>query len=277
MFTLGCVAMVSIASAETALQKGYKIMKAVDRLPTFEKVYMENMFQIYDAQGKLLFVKKARSAAFSTNFRDPDTRLKKAISYFYAPADDKGNGALNIELADSEDDDQWLYLKGLRKPKRIIGSDKGSSYMGSDFSNGDMSSTDVEDYHFTWLGEETVNFKGKKIKTQKIQTQFKSDQKREDYGYSKVVIWVHPTSGLTFKMDFYNLEGQLFKKGKLLAFKVLKNKDGKRVFMQTSAEMKNLIKGTKTVIQIPRIKPEKAAGKISSKIFSLKYLTRRWW
>lgn len=267
----------STALAETAEKKGWRIMKAIDQLPSFQKTFNETEFKIYDSQHKLLFTKKARSASFSENYQDPDKRLTKGISYFFAPADDKGNSAMILEKAGDSDDDQWMYLKGLRKPKRIIGSDKSSSYMGSDFSNGDVSGGDFDDYNYTWLGTEKIKFKKKVLQVEKIQVVFKDQKKREDYGYSKAISWVHPKSGLMFKGELYNMEGQLFKKAKLLSFTVKKNRDGKKVFMSTGVQMANLLKGTKTEMRLKRIKVEGQVKKVKPSIFKLDYLTRRWW
>lgn len=274
---LFCFVNISTVFAETNQEKGWRIMKAIDQMPVIQKLYSENTFKIYDSQGKLIFTKRARSASFVEDYKDPDKRLSRSISYFYSPADDKGNGALMLEKPGDEDDDQWIYLKGLRKPKRVIGSDKSSSFMGSDFSNGDVAARDINDYIFTWQGTDIVEFKGKKIKVEKIQNEFKSKQKKEDYGYNKSVIWVHAKSGLVFKGEMYNLNNQLFKKMRMISFAVKKNKDGKKVFMATGMEMKNMLKGTKTIMDISNLKVEKKAKKVNPSIFSLKYLTRKWW
>lgn len=269
--------LVSISFAETVEEKGYRIMQKIDELPAFEKTFTDSSFKIYGTSGKLLFTKKFRSASFNTDYKDPKKRLSKNISYFYSPADDKGNAALMLEKAGDEDNDQWMYLKGLRKPKRVIGSDKSSSYMGSDFSNGDISRGDLEDYNYKWLSTEKYKFKKKMLKLEKIEIVFKDKQDQEDYGYSKMVGLIHPASGMIFKADSYNLDGQHVKTMTMLSFKVLKNKDKKTVFMPTGMRMSSLTKGTKTIMQTKKVSVEKRAKKVNSKIFNLDYLTRRWW
>ncbi len=265
-------------------EKGRKIMEAVDSLPAIEKMISETVLDIYDAQGKKLFSKKSRTGSFITDYKNKDKRLRRSISYFFAPADDKGNGALMIEVADGEDD-QWIYLKGLRKPKRVMGSDKGSSFMGSDFSNGDISAKDIDDSEYTWLGTEKLSTlyaskkKKKKVslKTEKIQSIFKSASLRDDYGYSKSIIWINVKSGLPLKVEYYNLSGQLEKSATLKSFTLKKNKDGKKIYIITSLEIKNVVKGTKTVMKVKKIKTGKAAAKVNPAIFKTKYLTRKWW
>jgi outer membrane lipoprotein-sorting protein len=276
LVTLACVVISSPLIAETPEEKGLRIVTSLDTRPTLEKSIAETVLHIYDAQGKKLFSKKSRSASYMKDFRDPDKRLSRSLSYFFSPADDKGNGALMIEI-DGDDDDQWLYLKGLRKPKRVLGSDKSSSFMGSDFSNGDVAARDIEDYNYKWLGTEKIKFKKKNRTVEKIEARFKSKQLQEDYGYSKTIAWIHVGSGLALKNEMYNLNGQLSKTMRLVDFKVKKNRDGKKIFMPTYVEMKNVLKGTRTVMQMKNIKTGKKAAKIKPGIFKVDYLTRRWW
>lgn len=265
-------------------EKGYCLARYVDRLPVIEKQLNQGKLKIYDAQGKLLFTKKTRSASYHTHYNNPDARLSRNLAYFYAPADDKGNGSLIKEIK-AEDDDQFIYLKGLRKPKRVIGSDKSSSYMGSDMSNGDLARGDLDEYNYKWLGTEKMSsvYKvGKKskvitLKVEKVENSFKSPKKREDYGYSKTIIWANPETGLPFKIENYNMSGQLCKTATTKKFTVKKNRDGKKVYIPTELLVQNVIKGTKTVMQISKIKVEKKASSVKSEIFKTSYLTRRWW
>jgi len=276
LVVLACLTITSPLLAETPQEKGQKIMEKIDKRPVLEKMIAETVLNIYDAQGKKIFSKKSRMASYTENFRDHKKRLKRSLSYFFSPADDKGNGALMTEI-EGDDDDQWLYLKGLRKPKRVLGSDKSSSFMGSDFSNGDVAARDINDYNYTWLGTEKIKFKNKTLAVEKIESAFKNKQLSADYGYNKTVVWIHAKSGLMFKSEMYNLSGQLSKTMKLLSFSVKKNRDGKKIFMATGIEMKNALKGTKTVMNMKNVKTGKAAAKIKPGIFKVDYLTRRWW
>lgn len=276
LFLLLVLFFVPFVIAETPQEKGRKIMEKIDSLPVPEKVLNKVDLYIFDSQGKVVFTKRTRSARYYANFRDPDKRLVRTIASFYAPADDKGNASLTVEVAD-DDDDQWIYLRGLRKPKRIIGSDKSSSFMGSDMSNGDMAPRNIEESDFTWLATETVTYKGKQIPVEKIQAVFKSTQQQEDYAVSKAILWLHVQSGLAFKTEQYNLNGQLFKTTQLLTFTVVKNRDQQKVFMMTGSEVRSVLKGTKTVMKMSNIKTGAAASSVKPEIFATEYLTRRWW
>ena len=273
---LACLISIGPVIANTPQEKGLRIMKQVDALPVIEKQLQQVTLQIYDRQGKRVFTKKVRGANYKTNFRDADKRLVRSISYFYAPADDKGNGSLVVEVADG-DDDQWIYLKGLRKPKRVIGSNKSSSFMGSDMSNGDMAPKNINDSNFIWLGSEKLTFKKKQIPVEKIRVEFKRDQMKQDYGLNHSIIWVHVKSGLVFKAEQYNLDKQLFKTTRLRSFKVFKNRDKKPVFQLTGSEVKSVLKGTKTIMKMSKIRTGKKAASVHAGIFKIEYLTRRWW
>jgi hypothetical protein len=270
------LAIIANLQAQTPQEKGRQIMEAVDALPRIERMISETVLDIYDAQGRQLFSKKSRTATYVENFQDKDKRRQLSISYFFAPADDQGNGALMVENLDGEDD-QWIYLKGLRKPKRVVGSDKSSSFMGSDFSNGDVAARNIDDAVYTWLGTETLTFKERPITVEKIESVFKEPKMRSDYGYSKTISWMHPQSGLPFQLEIYNLNGQLAKTTRLLSFAVHQNRDGQRVFIPTGMEMTTVLRGTKTVMQMQNIQVEAAAGDIEPGIFREEYLTRRWW
>ena len=63
----------------------------------------------------------------------------------------------------------------------------------------------------------------------------------------------------------------------LQSFVVLKNRDGKRVFWPTGNEMKSVLKGTKTIMNITNIKVENEAAKVDPSLFDLSNLTRKWW
>lgn len=263
-------------SAETPASKGRQIMEAVDNLPILEKTLTETVLQIFDARNNQLFSKRSRSAVFYSDFDRPEHRLKRTITYFFAPADSKGNAALMIEIK-GNDDDQWIYLKGLRKPKRVIGSDKSSAFMGSDFSNGDVSARDIDDFHFKWLSTEKIRFRNRDILVEKIESVFRKSQQSEDYGYSRMISWVHVKTGLSIKNQMYDLNNQLYKTSRVQGITVRKNRNGRKVFLVTKMEMKNHLKGTRTVMKLVRIRTGKSVSKIQPRIFSVDYLTRHWW
>ena len=74
--------------------------------------------------------------------------------YFLKPADVKDTAFLNQSYGDKKKgDEQYLYLPALHKVKRIAGSDKTDSFMGSDLTYADMGHIDLDDFSFEILKE----------------------------------------------------------------------------------------------------------------------------
>lgn len=122
---------------------------------------------------------------------------------FLSPADVKGTVLLTHEHLD-KDDDQWLYMPGLKKTKRIISTNKSGPFMGSEFSYEDLSSQ--HNKRFTYSGNaESASFGGKTV--------YKSVRtpKDENSGYSKEIIWVETNTFLIQKIDYYDKNNNLLK------------------------------------------------------------------
>ena len=59
------------------------------------------------------------------------------MTRFLEPGDVKGTVTLLIEQSD-RDDDMWVFLPALKKVRRLVSSNKKESYIGTDFSYGDV-------------------------------------------------------------------------------------------------------------------------------------------
>jgi outer membrane lipoprotein-sorting protein len=75
---------------------------------------------------------------------------KKSLVRITAPKKDAGNGTLMV------DNNMWSYAPKVNRVIKVPSSMMGQSWMGSDFSNKDVSRADdiVEQYHHTLLGKE---------------------------------------------------------------------------------------------------------------------------
>ena len=51
-------------------------------------------------------------------------------------------------------DEMWIYLPALKKTRRIVSSEKGKSFMSSEFSNADMSSPTLSDFQISILKDQ---------------------------------------------------------------------------------------------------------------------------
>jgi len=126
------------------------IMERVDARDDGDNAITDMEMVLIDRRGN----ERVRRIRSFTRDRGED-RLQ--IMFFLYPPDVEGTGFLTWDYEGSErDDDQWLYLPALHKTKRIASSGKSGSFMGSDFSYADMTSSALDDYDYTLVKETEV-------------------------------------------------------------------------------------------------------------------------
>lgn len=131
---------------------------------------------------------------------------RNTLVKFQFPADVKGTGLLTLEHKGSEDD-QWLYLPALRKTRRISASDKGDSFMGSDFTYEDMEQEDLDEFEYKLLGMEDINGEP----CYRIEGIAVSESKKKETSYSRREIWVRKSDFFLLKINYYNRKGSFLK------------------------------------------------------------------
>jgi outer membrane lipoprotein-sorting protein len=166
--------------------------------------------------------------------------LTRFLMTFDAPEDVAGTQMLSIERK-GEDDLQYLYLPAMKDKRRIAGGAKNESFMGTDFTYADMENKDVEDGKYTRLPDETVSG----IEAFRID----SIPEDGDTQYSKIELWIDRKDFLPLKIYFYDRHEKLVKK---LISQRIEPKDGKMTV--TRLMMKNVQKGTKTILEIVEMK-----------------------
>ncbi len=175
---------------------------------------------------------------------------KKRVVKFLKPADVKGVGFLVLS-----DNDMYLYMPAFKKIRRIASHVKHQSFMGTDFSYDDISTT-----------EYTKHYTGKLLKeTDKEYIIEAKRKKSSDKEYDKLKMWVDKTSFLPTKVEMY-------KKNKLK--KVMKNNKIEKIgkyWMATDIVMTNVKKKHKTAFKLENLKFDKA---VSARIFTKRYLKR---
>jgi len=262
------------AFSETAEEKGTRLMKMNDDQPTFQKYKGEALLKIYGSTGDLRFQKKLVMASYTENWRMPNEK-ESYISYFMEPADDAGNSYMMYNFK-NQADIKYVYLKGIRKAKKVTGADKRLSFFGSDFANGDMGKPDFTECNYKYLGDEQMRFKGKLFDCYVIESMPKTDAIKNDTGYGRKVTYLEKKTLLTLRYDFFDENKIKIKELKLLSFLSRNNVKGQKVYFYTGYEMKNVKRGTKTELLFKNMKLEEEAN-INPNIFSVEYMTRKWW
>lgn len=158
------------------------------------------------------------------------------IVTFIEPADVAGTKLLSKEVKGGADL-QYLYLPALKEKRRIAGSDKNESFMGTDFTYNDLEQNSLEEATHTRLPDEEHSG----IPSYVIESVPTSD----DADYSKVKVWVDKKDFLPLKIYFFDKKGN---HQKTLVAKTIEPLDGK--ISVTSLMMKNVKKGTKTIMTL---------------------------
>ena len=145
-------------------------------------------------------VRKKRFKIFTRDY-GKDT---KQIMFIESPANVRNTGFLTFDYGDeNRDDDQWLYLPALGKPKRIAAGDKDGSFMGSDLNYSDMTSRNLMDYDYRIVKEMTL--KGARVWL--IESIPRSEDVMDETGYKKSILAVRQDNYVVTKIKAWTAQG----------------------------------------------------------------------
>jgi len=166
----------------------------------------------------------------------------RAVIVFQEPASVRGSRFLTVENSGREKD-QWIFLPSLGKIRRIAASEGSGSFMGSDFSYDDISSTD----------RKTDQDNHKILRTEKFNNKdcyvIESSSKDANYQYSKMIQWIEVNSLVIYKIELYDRRGTQVK---LLEISEYREVQGRLAPYVT--KMTTLAEGTSTSINVVNLK-----------------------
>ncbi len=180
--------------------------------PALEKTTAEQLAQqVYDRyigndmklQGVMQLISKkghVRTREFISMRKESDGQRKLLIR-FTSPADIDGTGFLTLEKNNSSKTEQHLYLPALKRTRRIVASQKGRSFVNSDFTYEDMQRHPVAEWNYQLKGEEKIAGSDCYILISTPQ----SDTKTQ---YSKLISWIEKKHLIPVKTDFWNKKGK---------------------------------------------------------------------
>lgn len=161
---------------------------------------------------------------------------------FLDPKDVAGTILLSIAQKDGSSD-QHLWLPGLKRVRRVSGSQKSGAFMGSDFAYEDLSARKLEDADYEKLADETVAGKPCFV----IQA---TPHKDVDTGYGKTIAYVTQDDFLTLRMRFFDKSGTEIKTLDVDPAKVKTQGD---VRIPQHVEMKSLKDGHVTKLDVTNV------------------------
>jgi len=183
---------------------------------------------------------------------------------FSAPADIKGTGFLQIEHSEG-DDDQWIYLPALKKSRRLVANNKKDSFVGSDFSYGDISLPKVDLYKHALVRSETIDG----VDCYVIESIPANDTVKANSGYSRKLSWIRTDNFFEQKVEYHDLGGQLLKTQKVDGIVKVDVEKGR--WFARHREMINHQTGHRTVIDSGNADAKPA---IADDLFTTRYIER---
>lgn len=171
--------------------------------------------------------------------RDPAEGTSSSVVVFHEPAAVKNTRFLTIENK-NRDDDQWIFLPGLGRVRRIAASEGDSSFMGTDFTYDDMQSREVDEDSHTLLREEKMDDYDCYV--------LESVPKESSPQYSKRIQWIAKDSWIPVKIELYDSDGAL---QKVLTVKRLEKVQGFWTIIDTT--MTNVQTGHSTALNIKKL------------------------
>lgn len=212
------------------------VLKANDMV-NLASMEMNATLKIYDAKGNVR-IRKVKDVTRTFN------EIVKTKITFLSPADVAGTTMLIYDYK-AKDDDMWIYLPSMRNTRRIVSSDKGKNFMGSEFSNADMSKPNPDDYTYSVLGSK--NYSGKDCWM--VESICKTEAIADGCGYSRKISYIEKSTSLTHRMEFFNADNILFKVMTFNEYK--KMADG---YFACYMEIKNLANGRRSEMVVDVLK-----------------------
>ena len=173
-------------------------------------------------------------------------KTEKRIYRFLEPADVKGTGVLVYDY-DAQADDVWIYLPALRKTRRIVSAQRSQSFLGSEFSYGDLNVPALDDYTYALGAEE--NFGGEICYQVDVAPKDKSVAESE--GYSKKTYWVSKDKFVIRRGLYYDLGGKLLKELLCDDVQLLDAKNQR--YRPKKMEMKNVQNGRRSTFMTEKV------------------------
>ncbi|MCW5830320.1 MAG: outer membrane lipoprotein-sorting protein [Deltaproteobacteria bacterium] len=186
------------------------------------------------------------------------------VARFLSPPDVIGTATLTKENSGG-DDDIWIYLPALKKIRRLVASNKKDSFMGSDFSYGDVITPRVEDWKHTLLRIEKCGANDCYV----VESVPVSKDVERNAGSNKRVQWIRTDAFMSVKGEYTDLAGRPFKE--FHAEDIWEVDKTLHRWMPKKITMKNVQTGGITEITFDDVKVNTG---VKDEVFTERYLTR---
>ncbi|MEX0732167.1 MAG: outer membrane lipoprotein-sorting protein [Aquisalimonadaceae bacterium] len=150
-------------------------------------------------------VQRQRSGSISSRMRDNAIDAERRYA-FSSPQDIRGTVLLVHENA-ADQDDIWFYLPALGNTRRIAGSAKRNSFVGTQYAFADLIGFQHERYQHQLTAAEQCAEGPCRV----LDSVPSDEAYAEELGYSRVRTWVLDGSYYPVRIEYYDLGGELLK------------------------------------------------------------------
>lgn len=129
--------------------------------------------------------------------------LLQTLVRFQAPAELAGTAFLSLEQS-GQASEQYIYLSGLKRTRRVVGREREGSFMGSDFTYADMQRVEAKHATHKRLPDEAIGSDASYVLETTI-----AEASGSTYG--KTMTWVRKSDLVALRTRFYDRKGVLVK------------------------------------------------------------------
>ena len=179
---------------------------------------------------------KSRERSMEIIGREKDGHYQSLVR-FLDPAEIAGTAFLMLEHGKDESE-QYIYLPGIKRTRRIAGRERDSSFMGSDFTYSDMQGADAKLAKHARLTDE-------KIGSEPCYVIESTVDPSAGIVYGKVVTWIRQSDFIALRTKFYDRTDKLVK---TLYARRIKTIEGKLVVVEARMQNERASHATDIVI-----------------------------
>jgi hypothetical protein len=162
-----------------------------------------------------------------------------SVSRFSQPAGVAGVAVLTVPASDGDGNDVSLYLPKLKRVRKVAKSDRGKSFMDTDFSYSDLTGVGIKDTDWKRLADQKVEGRDTYVLTGKGS---------DDSTYGNVTSYVDKETFVPMKVEYQDKDGKPLK-----LYRTLKLKKFKDRTLAAESSMENLQTGSKTQVQVLKL------------------------
>jgi hypothetical protein len=200
----------------------------------------KSVLEIHDGKGNT----RVRETSMASKLYSDGT--EKRVIVFLSPADVKGTSML-INDYPGKEDDMWIYMPALRKTRKIVSSEKNKNFMGSEFTNADLATENLDDFTYSLEGTEKIGDQN----CWKIKLTPATPALAAENGISFKITWISQSDYVPRKTIFHGPDGAPVRELLYSGIRLLDK--AKNKYMVTHMEIKNLKNNRFSIMDMPEV------------------------